>query len=80
MNKEAKGIILLGYIITMMLVFVLAGNDVQRALALIGTSILFGVGGTLVDRDIRNLKRKEKEQEMVNRIIRTSKNTRKSYN
>lgn len=80
MNKEAKSILILGYVITIILVFVLASSDNQRVIALVGTSILFGVGGTLVDRDIRNLKRKEKERDMVNRIIRTSKNIRKNYN
>lgn len=80
MNKEAKTIILLAYIITFILIFILASNDIQRAISLLLTSVLFGVGGTLVDRDIVNLKRKEKERDLVNRIIKTSRNTRKNYN
>lgn len=80
MNKEAKQLLLVVYLLCFILVTLLSTSDVQMIVSQILVSILFGVGGTLVDRDIRNLKRKEKEQEMVNRIIRTSKNTRKSYN
>lgn len=80
MNKQTKTVYLLIYLITFICTMIVTRDDVSKLTAGVLISILFGVGGTLVDRDIRNLKRKEKEQEMVNRIIRTSKNTRKNYN
>ena len=80
MNKEAKTLFLLLYLITFICTMIVTTNDVSKLTAGVLISILFGVGGTLVDRDIINLKRKEKERDLVNRIIRTSKNTRKNYN
>lgn len=80
MNKEAKTVYLLVYIIAFICTMIVTKDDVSKLTGGLLLSILFGVGGTLVDRDVRNLKRKEKEQELVNRIIKTSKNTRKNYN
>ena len=80
MNKEAKTLFLLLYLITFICTMIVTTNDVSKLTAGVLISILFGVGGTLVDRDIINLKRKEKERDLVNRMVRTSKNTRKNYN
>jgi len=80
MNKQTKSIFLLIYLITFICTMIVTKDDVSKLTGGILISILFGVGGTLVDRDIVNLKRKEKERDMVNRIIRTSRNTRDNYN
>lgn len=80
MNKETKSVYLLIYLISFIVTMIVTDNDVSKLTGGLLLSILFGVGGTLVDRDIVNLKRKEKERDMVNRIIRTSRNTKKNYN
>ena len=73
MNKETKSIFLLIYLITFICTMIVTKDDVSKLTGGILISILFGVGGTLIDKDIANLKRKEKEREMVNRIIKRSK-------
>ncbi len=73
MNKQTKSIFLLIYLITFICTMIVTRDDVSKLTGGILISILFGVGGTLVDRDIVNLKRKEKEKELVDRIIKRSK-------
>ena len=80
MNKETKTVYLLIYLITFICSMIVIENDVSKLTGGLLLSILFGVGGTIIDRDIRNLKRKEKERDMVNRIIKTSRNTRSNSN
>lgn len=78
MNKEAKGLLIMIYLITFICAMIVIRDDVSKLTGGLLISILFGVGGTLIDNDMRELKRKEKERRMVEKIIRTSRNTRES--
>jgi hypothetical protein len=71
MNKETKTVYLLIYLIAFIGVMIFTSNDVSKLTGGILLSILFGVGGTLVDRDISRIKEENDKLDLLNDLIKS---------
>lgn len=69
MNRETKQITLLAYVIVFILVTLLSTSDTQMMIAQVLVSMLFGIGATLIDDDLR----KRRGIDRIKRIVRDNK-------